>query len=439
MEPRRAGSGSATLRRTGRAIGRADDAGRRRGAGRRRAGARGTAGRRRVGGHQCSSLSLRAARSRADFARGFAATSPALGAIERRKTSSASGVRPQPQTGRSGGQMHPRVRSARKRLTRRSSSEWKEMPARRPSSRRICHASGSAASSWASSSLTAIRIAWKVRLAGWPPAKRAGAGIAALIASTSSNVGLERTGAHDRAGDPVGVALLAVLAQRAGEPAALPRVDDLAGGELLARVHPHVQRRVVGVGEAALERVDLHRGHAEVEVDEVGLRALLGEDPQAVLEVRADEARRGTPPRRRARRTPPRRAGRGRSRSACRRAPSRSATSRAWPAAPSVQSTATWPGCGSSASMSSPARTGTCVRGMSSRMAKGCGEVSSTRREVPVVGLPGGGVPELQAVAGADDGDVPIDARVLGQLRRRASRGPPSPARPRARWSGRSG
>ena len=38
--------------------------------------------------------------------------------------------------------------------------------------------------------------------------------------------------------------------------------------------------------------------------------------------------------------------------------------------APSVQSTAIWPGCGSSASISSPARTGTCVRGMSSRMAK---------------------------------------------------------------------
>src|SRR5215212_11276441 len=78
---------------------------------------------------------------------------------------------------------------------------------------------------------------------------------------------------------------------------------------------------------------------------------------------------------------------------------------------------ATWAGWGSSASMSSPARTGTCVRGMSSRMAKGCGEVSSTRREVPVVGLPGGGVPELQAVAGADDGDVAIDVRVLGELR----------------------
>ena len=164
------------------------------------------------------------------------------------------------------------------------------MPASRPSARRICQASGRAASSWASSSLTAIRIAWKVRLAGWPPAKRAGVGIAFVIASTSSKVvssGRERSIC---AGDPVGVALLAVLAQGAREAAAVPRVDDLARGQLLARVHPHVQRGVVGVGEAALERVDLHRGHPEVEVDEVGDDALLGELPQAVLEVGADEA-----------------------------------------------------------------------------------------------------------------------------------------------------
>ena len=40
----------------------------------------------------------------------------------------------------------------------------------------------------ASSPLTAIRIAWKVRLAGWPPANRAGAGMAAVIASLSSKV-----------------------------------------------------------------------------------------------------------------------------------------------------------------------------------------------------------------------------------------------------------
>ena len=127
VEPRR-GAGRADARPGRRRRGRS---GRRRAAGARGGGGRGAAcGRRRGGGGWPSvapPLSLRAARRRADFERGFAATSPALGATERRKTSSASGVRPQPQTGRSGGQMQPRVRSARKRLTRRSSSEWKEI------------------------------------------------------------------------------------------------------------------------------------------------------------------------------------------------------------------------------------------------------------------------------------------------------------------------
>ena len=84
--------------------------------------------------------------------------------------------------------MQPLARSARKRLTRRSSSEWNEIAARRPSGARTSQASGRAASSWPSSSLTWMRRAWKVRLAGWPPAKRAGAGIAALMTSTSSCV-----------------------------------------------------------------------------------------------------------------------------------------------------------------------------------------------------------------------------------------------------------
>src|SRR3954452_10926184 len=93
--------------------------------------------------------------------------------------------------------------------------------------------------------------------------------------------------------------------------------------------------------------------------------------------------------------------------------PRRAATRRAWPAAPRVQSIAIWTRPGSSASMSSPARTGTCVRGMSSRMAKRCGEVRRPLRQVAVVGLPGRAVPELEAVAGAGDNDLAVDARVL--------------------------
>ena len=48
---------------------------------------------------------------------------PGQTAIDLRVSSSASGSRPQAHTGRSGGQMQPRARSARKRLTRRSSRE----------------------------------------------------------------------------------------------------------------------------------------------------------------------------------------------------------------------------------------------------------------------------------------------------------------------------
>ena len=57
---------------------------------------------------------------------------PGVGAIARRLTSSASGSRPQAQIGRSGGQMQPCARATRKRLTRRSSSEWKEIAPSRP-------------------------------------------------------------------------------------------------------------------------------------------------------------------------------------------------------------------------------------------------------------------------------------------------------------------
>jgi hypothetical protein len=84
--------------------------------------------------------------------------------------------------------MQPRARSAMKRLTRRSSSEWKEIAARRPPGRSSSHAAGRARSSEPSSSFTTIRIAWKTRFAGWPPPKRAGAGTADLMVSASSPV-----------------------------------------------------------------------------------------------------------------------------------------------------------------------------------------------------------------------------------------------------------
>ena len=119
---------------------------------------------------------------------GFAAVSAALGRIAFRDVERSSGVLPHTHTGKSGGQSHPRSRSRMKRLTIRSSSEWKLITASRPPGRSIAKADGNAASREPSSSLTAMRNAWNTRLAGCPSPKRAGAGMAALIVSTRSPV-----------------------------------------------------------------------------------------------------------------------------------------------------------------------------------------------------------------------------------------------------------
>src|SRR3954468_24126505 len=103
--------------------------------------------------------------------------------------------------------------------------------------------------------------------------------------------------------------------------------------------------------------------------------------------------------------------------------PIRSATRRAWPPAPKVQSTAISPGCGSGMSISSPARTGTCVRVMSRRMAKA---LRDSRDLVGQVGLVGGttrAVPDLQVIDVADDDDVFGDPSMVEQ--RRAERDAP--------------
>src|SRR3954454_19242587 len=98
--------------------------------------------------------------------------------------------------------------------------------------------------------------------------------------------------------------------------------------------------------------------------------------------------------------------------------PSRSATRRAWPAPPSVQSIAVWPGRGSSASISSPARTGTWVWGMSRSVAKRFSQFRRSLGEAGVVVRPGRAVPDFQAVSDAGDDDLPADPGVLEETRR---------------------
>jgi len=105
---------------------------------------------------------------------------------------------------------------------------------------------------------------------GWVTAAEAGRGRhPGLDRIDELGGGRERAATDDLAGDAAGVALLAEAAQDLRDPRLRPLVDEVRGGELLARVHPHVERRVVGVGEAPLQGVHLQRGHAEVHVDHV--------------------------------------------------------------------------------------------------------------------------------------------------------------------------
>ena len=139
--------------------------------------------------HAVRPSSLRAARRRADASAGCAATSPASGRSTRRVSSSACGLARRTRT-REVGRADAPARAVGQealhapvfeRCGRRSLQTGRRCA-------RSAQASGSARSSCPSSSLTAMRIAWNERLAGWPPAKRARAGIAAVITSTSSLV-----------------------------------------------------------------------------------------------------------------------------------------------------------------------------------------------------------------------------------------------------------
>src|SRR3954470_4619581 len=95
--------------------------------------------------------------------------------------------------------------------------------------------------------------------------------------------------------------------------------------------------------------------------------------------------------------------------------PIRSATSRACPPSPKVQSMAVAPGRGSSRSISSPARTGTCVRVMSRRMAKALRDLDDLAIQVLLVRLPAAAIPHLDVVEVADHDDLFLDPRVLEQ------------------------
>src|SRR3954453_4055442 len=71
------------------------------------------------------------------------------------------------------------------------------------------------------------------------------------------------------------------------------------------------------------------------------------------------------------------------------------------------------PGRGSSRSISSPARTGTCVRVMSRRMAKALRDLDDLAIQLLLVRLPAPAVPDLDVVEIADHDHVLLDPGVL--------------------------
>src|SRR5215211_2133775 len=98
--------------------------------------------------------------------------------------------------------------------------------------------------------------------------------------------------------------------------------------------------------------------------------------------------------------------------------PIRSAMRRAWPPAPKVQSTTVSPGAGAVSSISSPARTGTCARVMSRRIAKPPGHLPDLRVEGVLLRSPALPRPDLEVVSHADHHDLLLDAGVIEQRRR---------------------
>src|ERR671914_2769923 len=97
--------------------------------------------------------------------------------------------------------------------------------------------------------------------------------------------------------------------------------------------------------------------------------------------------------------------------------PIRSAIRRAWPPAPKVQSTTVSPAAGAVSSISSPARTGTCARVMSRRIAKALRHLPDLRVESLLVLLPALLRPDLEVVPHADHHDLLLDARVREERR----------------------
>ena len=131
-------------------------------------------------------------------------------------------------------------------------------------------ASSRLAGRMASSSLTAMRMAWNVRRAGCPPRRRAGAGTASRTTSASCSVDVIGRAATIAAGIRRGVALVAVGVQQAGQLRLGGAVDQVGGAHRPRGIHAHVERAGRPVAEAPLGPVELRGADAEVEQGAAG-------------------------------------------------------------------------------------------------------------------------------------------------------------------------
>ena len=210
----------------------------------------------------------------------------------------------------SGGWREPALRAAARRrgtiLTMRSSSEWNETTTSRPPGLSMRSAAASAAASSSSSSLTKMRSAWNVRVAGWMAPGRACTTRATI--SASARVVADRRVVARRDDGARDGARMALLAERRDDrrEIALGRRGHHIGRARAVAAHAHVERTVEPEREAALGLVELHRRHAEVEHDAVDrVVAAAARDAfeigEAILDQRQPAVRLADTDRRRAR------------------------------------------------------------------------------------------------------------------------------------------
>ena len=107
-----------------------------------------------------------------------------------------------------------------------------------------------------------------MRRAGWPPRRRAGAGIDGADHVDELARRVQRPGRDDAARDAAREALLAVARdQRRASSSDVVAVHDVGRGERLLGVHAHVERRVEAIREPALGTVELRAAHPEIHQD----------------------------------------------------------------------------------------------------------------------------------------------------------------------------